>query len=791
MSVAMPTANILLVDDHTTNLATLKAVLEPLGQRLVGASSGEQALTCLLREEFAVVLMDVRMPGLDGFETVRLVRQRERSQHLPIIFLTAYGQEEMDVIRGHELGAVDFVFKPFNPEVLRAKVAALVRLFHAAEELRRREQALREAERAEAEERARLLDLTNDAIVIRDLDSRILFWSRGAEALYGWTQAEALGQESHTLLQSHYPQPLAEIEETLRREGRWEGEVLHTTRTGQHLVMDSRQALHTGHGGRLIILESNTDVTERQQLLAAVESKERLLRAVLEQMPSGFVLAETDGRITYANAQAEVAWGHSLIQSTNEEGSAAYRHFHPDGREYPPEQLPLSRAALRGEVVRGEVLWLRKGEADNRFIKMNCAPIRDADGRTVAAVAVFDNITEARRAEEHTARLHVATSALSRALTPEDVARVVLTAAVEGLGARGGIVYLRQPDGSLRALHDVGPDETDALQSVSEAIRQGSAVWLESLESSWAALPMMVHDKAVGSLVLSFAEPRSLPSEDRAFLIALVQQCGQALERARLFREAQEAVSLRDEFLSVASHELKTPLTPLQLKLQGLRRETEGDASPEGLRERVMRAVDGAEAQVRKLATLVNSLLDVSRIGAGKLRLELEDVDLAEVVREVVARFGLQAHKAECPLVVEVPAELVGRWDKLRLEQIVTNLLTNALKYGAGKPICLSLSQEGGRVRFSVQDEGIGIEPRDQLRIFQRFERAVSDRHYGGLGLGLYITQQVVEALGGTISVQSEPGRGARFDVLLGGVASRTKGRVGPVMGRAAASAPP
>jgi signal transduction histidine kinase len=272
----------------------------------------------------------------------------------------------------------------------------------------------------------------------------------------------------------------------------------------------------------------------------------------------------------------------------------------------------------------------------------------------------------------------------------------------------------------------------------------------------------------MGSFVLAFDRPRALGPEDRAFVLALAQKCGQALERARLFNEAQAAVRLRDEFLSVASHELRTPLTPLHLQLQILRREAQDPAMTlERLRERVKRAVEGSESQVRKLADLINDLLDVSRISAGRLQLELGPVDFAEVVRDVVARFEPQALKADCALTLEVPASLVGRWDRRRLEQVVTNLLTNALKYGAGRPVHLHLTSEEGRARLTVRDEGIGIAPQDQGRIFERFERAVSERHFGGMGLGLYICRQIVDALRGTIGVRSEPGQGATFQVVL------------------------
>jgi signal transduction histidine kinase len=251
-------------------------------------------------------------------------------------------------------------------------------------------------------------------------------------------------------------------------------------------------------------------------------------------------------------------------------------------------------------------------------------------------------------------------------------------------------------------------------------------------------------------------------------LVELGEQLAQqAAENARLYREAQKAVRMRDEFLSVASHELKTPLTPLHLKLQGIKREAE--RSPDGHMPgaQVVRAVEGAEQQVRKLAVLVNELLDVARLTEGRLTLAPEKVDVSQLLGELAGRFAPEAARMKCALRVDAPPGVVGSWDRQRLEQIVTNLLTNALKYGSGRPVTLTARQVGNQAWLLVRDEGIGIAPESLGRIFGKFERAVPERHYGGLGLGLYIAQQLAHAMGGEIRVESRVGEGSVFTVVL------------------------
>lgn len=240
---------------------------------------------------------------------------------------------------------------------------------------------------------------------------------------------------------------------------------------------------------------------------------------------------------------------------------------------------------------------------------------------------------------------------------------------------------------------------------------------------------------------------------------------GAARAKAKAKLESAGASVEALAFIAVASHELKTPLTPLALRLHSLAREAA--AQPQSpFAHHVNGYVDTAKRQLKRLSVLMADLLDVSRIASGQLTLELEAVDLGAIVHDVVSRYRRQAEQAGSVVEVEAPG-VIGQWDELLLEQALTSLLENAIKYGRGRPIRVRLEAVCGNARLTIRDEGIGIARENLSRIFGRFERAVSERNYGGLGLGLYICRTIIEAMGGSIAVESEPGQGSTFTVEL------------------------
>jgi signal transduction histidine kinase len=328
--------------------------------------------------------------------------------------------------------------------------------------------------------------------------------------------------------------------------------------------------------------------------------------------------------------------------------------------------------------------------------------------------------------------------------------------------ATGFAVWVAQEDGRLVQVAETG---------VRPELRPVLAAQLAPPLQRWVdpsgriiLVPMQGREKPVGALVL-VAEARLRPLRAREQCLAdeLARRCALAVENAWLFERSEQAVHARDEFIAIAAHELRTPLTALSLQLGTLVR----SLSQRPAFESVLRKLQLAVKQVARLARLVDSLLDVGRIHSGRLELAREPVRLDELVRTTTERFREQFERAGCTLLLRLEDDVVGEWDRLRIEQVLTNLLSNAAKFGAGRPIEVEVSRAGSRALLRVRDHGVGMDAQALSRIFGRFEQAVSPREYGGLGLGLYLAKEIVEAHGGQLHATSRPGEGATFTVEL------------------------
>jgi signal transduction histidine kinase len=365
-------------------------------------------------------------------------------------------------------------------------------------------------------------------------------------------------------------------------------------------------------------------------------------------------------------------------------------------------------------------------------------------------------------------------------LAPTGQDAQLLTRVLEKAGLRCQI-FRRMSDVARRLSTDAGL-LLFAEEALEDPALRALVAMLEAQEP-WSDIPIVVMtsggETTFASLrVLKAFEPfGNVTLLERPFRpITLVSTVQVALRSRRrqfqvrlLLEQQREATRVRDEFISIASHELKTPLTSLKLHTQINKRIIGSASGPDDQMPvaRFQKYVNVSGQQLDRLARLVEDMLDVSRINAGKLLLSKSEVDLAELAHEVAERIGPQVSGAGCRLTVDADAPCIGQWDRYRVEQVIINLLTNALRYGAGKPIHLGVRDTSESAVLVVRDEGVGIAPEDQKRIFERFERAPQARNIEGLGLGLYICHQIVLGHGGTIAVESTLGEGSSFTVVL------------------------
>ena len=459
---------------------------------------------------------------------------------------------------------------------------------------------------------------------------------------------------------------------------------------------------------------------------------------------------------------------------------------------------PAALAAIQpyvDRVLAGEAISFESQvpyQNGSRWIRADYLPHHAPSGAVEGYVAMIVDITPERLLSD-------ASVALAESLEWERTLHTVIDLAIPHLGEFGFFdvceddgevrrVPLAKGDPRRQAILDqsrwMRSERTDlnlcALSSGASAIHPAiDDAWLRAVAvapahyevmkdlafASMLTVPLRYEGRVLGALTLFHTIESGRQHDAAALRLAeeLASRAASAVENARLFREARRAIAVRDEFLSIAGHELRTPLTALGLQLELVAR----SAARGGPIERVASSAEKAVRHLGRFRALVDDLLDVSRITAGRLRLEVAEVALAEPVGDVLVRFADDLARAGCTLVSGLDRDVRGTWDRLRLEQIATNLLTNALKYGRGSPIEVTIERVGDRARLTVRDHGIGISPEDQARIFQRFERAVSAQHFGGLGLGLWIVNQLVAAHGGTIRVESAPGAGATFQVEL------------------------
>ena len=589
------------------------------------------------------------------------------------------------------------------------------------------------------------------ALFLIDPEGVILTWNTGAQRLKGYTAHEIIGQR---ITRFYTPEDLANgrpqaLLREAAREGRVEDEGWRVRKDGSRFWADVVISAIAGKEGRLHgFVKVTRDLTERRRTEEELRQSEERLRLMIGSVQDyAIFMLDTNGRVASWNAGAAALKGYTASEIIGEHVS---RFYLPEDVNTSKAERELTTAATTGRFE--EEGWRVRKDGSRFWANVVISAVRNNRGELIGFTKVTRDMSERKRALESTLERARQQSAVSEfglfALTTPELAKVM--------------------DAAVRTVREtLGVDDVRLLR-VEEARPPGAHV--ASVRAPGLDGGLTPHGELVA------LAPHGLSENDRSFLQAVANTLAAAIGRATVEEQlrgaerraveeremtlrANEALRSRDEFISVAAHELRTPLTALQLKLQSLGRKA--------LAKDDMQRLEGALRQTERLARLVDRLLDVSRVAQQRLEMMREEFDLVTLVRQVAEDFREPAAQARAPLQLQLPESARGSWDRLRMEQVLVNLLSNAVKYGAGKPISVKLETEVDRLRLVVADQGIGISPEDAGRLFGRFQRAASIRHYGGMGLGLYITRHIVEAHGGTVTVSSQPGVGSTFLVEL------------------------
>lgn len=522
--------------------------------------------------------------------------------------------------------------------------------------------------------------------------------------------------------------------------------------------------------------DQHTYVEEREKLLSQLEG-------IVRQMPSGLMVL---------NPQGEVLLQNELMKNILTNYSSAREVF----------QAPLNKA-LKGERATSTDVLIPKANGLKSTFKTSVSPIQDIDGKITGSILMASDVTQEKRLETNQAFLAQVKTLLISTLDYDQILERVASSAIpyladgcmvdilEGESIKRIVTKHRDPiiQRLMDELQRRYPPRIDSPQPTARAIRTGLSNMMKVDHDvvvkhcfdadhvdlinrigikSHIAIPLQIRGRVIGAINLFTSFDRTeFDDIDYTLALELARNASVAIDNATLYKDAKSAIQLRDDFISIASHELRTPITSLNLQIEVLNNLVSALQGDSEVHQLLKKFLGSTNNQLNRLSRLVDDMLDISRISSGKMNHNVRNVNFTNLTRDVLERFKDQLRSYQIESTFYCKEDIEVNCDPERMDQVITNFMTNAIRYGGKKPIHVIVEETKDRVILKVKDHGRGINKADQERIFNRFERAHTDDDVDGLGLGLYINNQIVKEHGGKILIESEPGKGATFIVEL------------------------
>lgn len=769
-------ASILLVDDRQENLLALEGLLAPLGHHLVRAESGVAAMRELLLHDFACILLDVDMPQLDGFETARLIKQRARSQHIPIVFVTAVQLDAQHIFQGYEVGAVDYIVKPIDPGILRSKVGVFVDLWEKSRRLH--EQELLALERASDARYGQLADAMPQIVWRADVDGIATYFNQRWFDYTGMSPAEAAATPWSSTI---HPEERDELLRKLASGAPFELELRIRAADGRHRWHLARTAPIRDESGRVESwVGTATDIDDRKR---AEEQWSFLLEAG-DTLASSLAYRETLSQVARLAVTRVSDWCTvHIVEPDGSVSEVAVAHRDPAqiafARELQERYPPAKDAAT------GPAAVIRTGEAElvpeitdgmidaavvddlqrDLLLQLElrsymCVPLPGRDH----ALGAITFVSSRPGRSYGVADLRLAEELARRAAAAMENSRLYREAehraeAARALASIGDGVALVDRNGRIRLWNAAA----ERITGLSEEQLLGTEI--VAAVPGWNEVVSHVTVAHAGETPKLEGVPLVLGGHEVWLSLSASGFEDGVVYAFRDLTEERRLETMRQDLVATVSHELRTPLAAIYGSALTLRRD-DVDLREE-MRDTLLRVI--AEEAAR-LGEIVNDLLLASQLDSGKLHVQIEPCNPLEIVR-----LELESARAHAPteiaLELDAPDDLpIVAADPSQLRQVVANLIDNAIKYSPdGGRVKVSLEPDNGNVRMSVSDSGIGIPPDERRRIFEKFYRLDPEMTggIGGTGLGLYICRELVRRIDGRIWVEANESQGSTFVVEI------------------------